>query len=121
MTNEEFRRDILAGIPENLPKPREYDRSVNHAPRRKDILSREEKELALKNALRYFPARMHAELAPEFARELHDYGRIYMYRFRPLRRAIRAMLSAFFMPVTPSHSKSFIYPPRPVQPRKHWI
>ena len=83
MTNEEFRRDILAGIPENLPEPREYDRSVNHAPRRKDILSEAEKELALKNALRYFPEHQHSTLTPEFARELRDYGRIYMYRLRP--------------------------------------
>ena len=83
MTNEEFRRDILAGIPENLPEPREYDRSVNHAPRRKDILSEAEKELALKNALRYFPEHQHSTLAPEFAHELREYGRIYMYRLRP--------------------------------------
>ena len=83
MTNEEFRRDILAGIPENLPEPREYDRSVNHAPRRKDILSEAEKELALKNALRYFPEHQHNTLATEFARELREYGRIYMYRLRP--------------------------------------
>ena len=83
MTNEEFRRDILAGIPENLPEPREYDRSVNHAPRRKDILTEAEKELALKNALRYFPEHQHSTLSPEFARELRDYGRIYMYRLRP--------------------------------------
>ena len=83
MTNEEFRRDILAGIPENLPEPREYDRSVNHAPRRKDILSEAEKELALKNALRYFPEHQHSTLAPEFASELREYGRIYMYRLRP--------------------------------------
>ena len=83
MTNEEFRRDILAGIPENLPEPREYDPSVNHAPRRKDILSEAEKELALKNALRYFPEHQHSTLAPEFAHELREYGRIYMYRLRP--------------------------------------
>ena len=83
MTNEEFRRDILAGIPENLPEPREYDRSVNHAPRRKDILTEAEKELALKNALRYFPEHQHSTLAPEFASELREYGRIYMYRLRP--------------------------------------
>lgn len=83
MTNEEFRRDILAGIPENLPDTKEYDKSINHAPRRKDILSDAEKELALKNALRYFPESQHCTLAPEFARELRDYGRIYMYRFRP--------------------------------------
>lgn len=83
MTSEEFRKDICAGIPDPLPAPREYDHSVNHAPRRKDILTPQEKELALRNALRYFPAHLHAELAPEFAKELAEYGRIYMYRLRP--------------------------------------
>ena len=78
-----FQEDILAGIPDILPEPRPYDTSVSHAPRRKDILSPEEKALALKNALRYFPQKHHAVLAPEFAQELLDYGRIYMYRFRP--------------------------------------
>ena len=78
-----FQQDILAGIPDPLPKPRPYDPSVSHAPRRKDILTPEEKALALKNALRYFPQKHHAELAPEFAEELERYGRIYMYRFRP--------------------------------------
>ena len=79
----EFQKEILQGIPVELPKPKPFDPSINHAPRRKDILSEEEKVLALKNALRYFPAKHHAELAPEFARELNDYGRIYMYRLRP--------------------------------------
>lgn len=83
MTTEEFRKDIQAGIPLPLPAPRPYDQSVNHAPRRKDILTASEKELALRNALRYFPSETHAELAPEFAKELADYGRIYMYRLRP--------------------------------------
>ena len=83
MTPEEFKNDIRGGIPNPLPSPRPYDHSVNHAPRRKDILSKKEKELALRNALRYFPAELHKELAPEFAKELHDYGRIYMYRLRP--------------------------------------
>ena len=78
-----FREEILKGIPDKLPQARERDNRVSHAPKRKDLLSPAEKELALKNALRYFPAGMHAELAPEFARELRDYGRIYMYRFRP--------------------------------------
>ena len=73
----------MAGIPDVLPEPKPWDPTVNHAPKRKDILSEEEKVLALKNALRYFPAKHHAVLAPEFARELRDYGRIYMYRFRP--------------------------------------
>lgn len=83
MTPEEFRKDICAGIPDPLPAPREYDHRVNHAPRRKDILTPQEKELALRNALRYFPTHLHAELAPEFAKELAEYGRIYMYRLRP--------------------------------------
>ena len=83
MTNMTFQEDILQGIPDILPEPRPYDTTVSHAPRRKDILTREEKALALKNALRYFPAKHHAVLAPEFAHELETYGRIYMYRFRP--------------------------------------
>ena len=83
MTIDEFRRDICAGIPDNLPEPKAYDTDINHAPKRKDILSPEQKALALKNALRYFPEKHHKVLAEEFARELHDYGRIYMYRFRP--------------------------------------
>ncbi|MBR5100465.1 MAG: urocanate hydratase [Bacteroidales bacterium] len=78
-----FQEDILQGIPDILPEPRPYDTTVSHAPRRKDILSPEEKVLALKNALRYFPQKHHAVLAPEFAHELETYGRIYMYRFRP--------------------------------------
>lgn len=78
-----FKEEILAGIPDDLPKEKPYDTEVNHAPRRKDILSAGEKALALKNALRYFPARHHKELAAEFAAELRSYGRIYMYRFRP--------------------------------------
>ncbi|MBO6170047.1 MAG: urocanate hydratase [Bacteroidales bacterium] len=80
---ERFRAEILEGIPEELPAPRPYDSGINHAPRRKDILTDAEKALALRNALRYFPARHHAVLAPEFAEELRQYGRIYMYRFRP--------------------------------------
>ena len=78
-----FQQDILAGIPDTLPAPRPYDPTVSHAPQRKDILTLEEKQLALKNALRYFPQKHHAVLAPEFAAELEQYGRIYMYRFRP--------------------------------------
>ena len=83
MTTEEFRSAIRAGIPAELPAPKPYDTTVNHAPRRKKILSPEEERLALRNALRYFPAEQHAVLAPEFADELRRYGRIYMYRFRP--------------------------------------
>lgn len=81
---DKFKEEILAGIPQDrLPEPKPYDKTINHAPKRKDILTAEEKVLALKNALRYFPAKFHAELAPEFAQELKDYGRIYLYRFRP--------------------------------------
>ncbi len=79
----DFQKDICAGIPDVLPPKKAYDKDINHAPKRKDILSKEEKRLALKNALRYFPAHLHAELAPEFAEELETYGRIYMYRLRP--------------------------------------
>lgn len=83
MTRDEFQRVVLQGIPDELPAPRVWDASVNHAPKRKQILTIAEKKLALKNALRYFPAKHHAILAEEFARELQEYGRIYMYRFRP--------------------------------------
>lgn len=83
MNNEAMRADILKGIPSDLPAKKEYDPAVNHAPRRKDILSSSEKKLALSNALRYFPAEQHAELATEFAAELNEFGRIYMYRLRP--------------------------------------
>lgn len=79
-----FKEEILAGIPQDrLPEAKPYDKNINHAPKRKDILTDTEKELALRNALRYFPENLHAELAPEFAKELKDYGRIYMYRYRP--------------------------------------
>ena len=78
-----FHEDILAGIPAVLPEPKPYDTTINHAPKRKDILSAEEKVLAIRNALRYFPQEHHEVLAKEFAQELKDYGRIYMYRFRP--------------------------------------
>lgn len=83
MTREEFRAELQLGIPSTLPEMPAYDKEINHAPKRKDILSSEEKKLALRNALRYFPEHLHKDLAPEFAKELHDYGRIYMYRYRP--------------------------------------
>ncbi len=83
MQMNDFQKEILAGIPEQLPEVKEYDKNINHAPKRKDILTKEQKKLALKNALRYFPERLHAQLAPEFYEELEKYGRIYMYRFRP--------------------------------------
>ncbi len=79
----DFQKDIVAGIPDILPTPKPYDPAINHAPKRKDILTPAEKRLALKNALRYFPEKHHAVLAPEFAEELRRYGRIYMYRLRP--------------------------------------
>jgi urocanate hydratase len=83
MTKTQFQKDILQGIPKEIPSKKPYDLTINHAPKRKDILSKVEKELALKNALRYFPKEQHSILAPEFAQELKDYGRIYMYRYRP--------------------------------------
>ncbi len=83
MTREEFHSTILRGISDTLPQPKQYDSSINHAPKRKDILTKEEEKLALKNALRYFPEKHHSVLAKEFYSELKTYGRIYMYRFRP--------------------------------------
>lgn len=83
MTKEQFAAEIRAGIPDVLPEAKPYDKDINHAPRRKDILTDDEKRLALRNALRYFPKHLHESLAPEFAKELNDYGRIYMYRYRP--------------------------------------
>ncbi len=78
-----FQEKIQQGIPDQLPRKREYPKDVNRAPKRKDILSKEEKQLAIRNALRYFPEKWHQELALEFAEELKEYGRIYMYRFKP--------------------------------------
>lgn len=78
-----FQEKITQGIPEQLPPSKLRDESVSHAPKRKNILTNEEKKLALENALRYFPVEWHSELMPEFGKELQDYGRIYMYRFRP--------------------------------------
>jgi urocanate hydratase len=83
MTKEEFQASILEGIPAQLPAPQQYDPAINHAPKRKEILNAEEKKLALRNALRYFDPKDHAELIPEFVKELETYGRIYMYRLRP--------------------------------------
>lgn len=83
MTSEDFRKAVAEGIPAEIPAAKPYDHTVNHAPRRKKILTPQEERLALKNALRYFPAEQHAILAPEFADELRRYGRIYMYRYRP--------------------------------------
>lgn len=80
-----FQKEILQGIPDQLPEPKLYDPEISHAPKRviENVLSPEEKKLAVRNALRYFPKKHHAILAPEFAEELEKYGRIYMYRFRP--------------------------------------
>ena len=79
----EFQKAIRAGIPAELPPKKEIDERINHAPRRKEILTEDEKVLALRNALRYFPEPLHKELLPEFADELARYGRIYMHRYRP--------------------------------------
>lgn len=78
-----FADEIRMGIPDFLPEPMPYDNNINHAPKRKEILTQEERHLALRNALRYFPKHLHAQLAPEFIDELNSYGRIYMYRYRP--------------------------------------
>jgi urocanate hydratase len=83
MTLNDFQKDIQSGVPTNLPPKKEYELGINHAPKRKDILTVEERKLALKNALRYFPVEQHKELIKEFLDELDKYGRIYMYRFRP--------------------------------------
>ena len=83
MTTNEFKKLISEGIPSELPAPKPYDQNLNHAPKRKEILNSAEKRLAIKNALRYFPEKFHTLLSNEFAQELADFGRIYMYRFRP--------------------------------------
>jgi len=90
-----FQNAVLQGIPDILPGPKPFDPAVNHAPKRKDILSTEEKKLALSNALRYFPQKHHAVLAPEFADELKRFGRIYMYRFRPDYRIFARDIESF--------------------------
>jgi urocanate hydratase len=83
MTTSEFKKQIAEGIPIDLPAPKHYDQKLNHAPKRKEILNNDEKHLAVKNALRYFPGKFHPVLANEFAHELATFGRIYMHRFRP--------------------------------------
>ncbi len=83
ISKEKFRQLILQGIPKKLPALKPYDADINHAPKRRDILTKEEKQLALRNALRYFPVKFHKELLNEFSNELNNYGRIYMYRFQP--------------------------------------
>ena len=83
MSTISFQQEILQGVPNELPPKKDYDKSINHAPKRKQILSSDEKKLALKNALRYFPKEQHEELIVEFKEELDLFGRIYMYRYRP--------------------------------------
>ena len=95
MSINDFKKQILQGIPDELPPKPVYDEKVNHAPKRKDILNKEEKVLALKNALRYFPKKHHKVLAPEFAEELNIYGRIYMHRFRPKYKITARDIEAF--------------------------
>jgi urocanate hydratase len=90
-----FKEQIQQGIPDILPNKRVYDLQMNHAPKRKDILSIDEKKLAFKNALRYFDKKHHAELLPEFAEELEKYGRIYMYRFRPTYKMYARDMAAY--------------------------
>ena len=92
---KEFQQAILQGIPDELPPVKEYDKTINHAPKRKDILSEDEKKLALRNALRYFDKKHHNILAKEFKKELEDYGRIYMYRFRPNYKITARKISDF--------------------------
>jgi len=92
----DFQSAILEGIPQVLPEPKEYDQTVSHAPKRNiKSLSAEERKLALRNALRYFPIHMHESLAPEFAKELDDFGRIYMHRFRPEYEMLARPISAY--------------------------
>jgi len=83
MSESNFKKLVIQGIPPILPIKKQYDHSINHAPKRKEILNAEEKILALKNALRYFDAKHHASLLPEFKEELEKYGRIYMFRLKP--------------------------------------
>lgn len=101
MKDIDFKRLVSEGIPSELPPLKSYDESINHAPKRKPILDREEKKLAVSNALRYFPLKFHATLAGEFAGELEDHGRIYMYRFRPDYEIKARNISEF-----PHHSRS---------------
>lgn len=96
LTKTDFHTSILEGIPKVLPEPKEYDRTVSHAPKRNiKSLRVDDLRLALRNALRYFPEDMHPTLAPEFAKELDDFGRIYMHRFRPDYEMIARPISAY--------------------------
>ena len=91
----DFKEQIQKGIPTELPALKPYPAAANRAPKRKDILSIEEKQLAIRNALRYFPKQWHAELAKEFAQELKTYGRIYMYRFKPTYKIYARPIDAY--------------------------
>ncbi|NKI30743.1 urocanate hydratase [Croceivirga thetidis] len=91
----DFKLQITQGIPANLPEPKSFHRSGNPAPKRKDILTLEEKKLALRNALRYFPSDWHGILAEEFYQELNEFGRIYMYRFKPEYRMYARPISEY--------------------------
>ena len=93
--NRSFQELLAAGIPDELPSPRPFDADINHAPKRKDILSPDEKLLAIRNALRYFPPHHHKILAKEFYQELEKFGRIYMYRFRPPYKMYARPLDAY--------------------------
>ncbi|HER09848.1 MAG TPA: urocanate hydratase [Bacteroides sp.] len=95
MKQDDFRAAVLEGIPEDLPAPKPYDPSLNHAPRRKDLLTAEEKILAVRNALRYIPRRHHPVMAGELAEELKRFGRIYMYRYKPDYRITARSIDAF--------------------------
>lgn len=95
MERSEFQKAVPEGIPDILPEPAPRDLQINHAPKRKDILTPDEKKLALKNALRYFNKNHHSVLAPEFKKELEEYGRIYMYRFKPHYRIHARSLNEF--------------------------
>ena len=102
----DFKAQIQIGIPTELPPKKERSNAVSHAPNRKQILSKEEKQLAIRNALRYFPANWHTVLAPEFAEELQIYGRIYMYRFQPSYEIYARTISAY--PAKTSHAASIM-------------
>ena len=95
MTPEAFKAAVAEGIPVSLPPEQPYDPSLNHAPKRRGILNREEKKLALRNALRYIPAEHHPILSKEFVAELEAYGRIYMYRYKPVYRIYSRTIDAF--------------------------
>jgi urocanate hydratase len=95
MSDLSFAQEIQEGIPTNIPTEKAWDLLVNHAPKRKDILSKEEKKLAIANALRYFPKEQHAELAKDFVAELNTYGRIYMHRYRPTHQIFARPISEY--------------------------